>query len=149
MTGLCLFICGGVATIGIVSIPPSSLIARLNMILFPALLILGGALFMVRGYSLNENSLIVHRLGWLTRVRLTSPISAVHDPSALEGSLRVAGNGGLFAFSGLFHNKKLGSYRVFGTDPKCAVILRFDQRVIVVTPHHPEAFVEAIMRGRR
>ena len=47
----------------------------------------------------------------------------------------------MFCFAGNFRNKKLGSYRVFATDPKLAVILRFNSRVVVITPENPEDFI--------
>ncbi len=52
----------------------------------------------------------------------------------MKGSIRTFGNGGLFCFSGRFRNRKLGSYRAFATDPKLAVVLRFPDKIVVVTP---------------
>jgi hypothetical protein len=54
------------------------------------------------------------------------------------------GNGGFFAFTGYFRNKELGAYRAFMTDRRLAVVLRFPDRVIVVSPDRPEDFVSAI-----
>ena len=70
--------------------------------------------------------------------------SAEADPVALKGSIRLAGNGGLFAFCGWFRNSKLGVYRAFCTDLAHAVVLRFPDRTVVVTPDQPDKFVAAI-----
>jgi hypothetical protein len=62
----------------------------------------------------------------------------------MDRSIRISGNGGLFVFCGLFRNSKLGVYRAFCTDASHAVVLRFPDRTIVVTPAQPEKFVNAI-----
>ena len=112
--------------------------------LLPLLFVAGTAPFMVRGYSVTNGALIIHRLGWDFRIELDSLISIDADPAALNGSIRLAGNGGLFAFCGWFRNRKLGVYRAFCTDTAHAVVLRFPDRTVVVTPDQPEKFVAAI-----
>ena len=117
--------------------------------LLPFVIILGAALFTVRGYTIERDSILVHRLLWATRVSRIGLKSAVHDPSLLSGGIRLFGNGGFYSFSGLFRNKHLGTYRAFITDPARAVILRYaDDKVIVMSPSDPERFVSAIMGGR-
>ncbi|MDB6124627.1 MAG: hypothetical protein JWQ71_3620 [Pedosphaera sp.] len=146
MTAVAVAICVGVGLIGLVSLPENHPIARWNMVAIPLLILLGGACFMVRGYSLGDGQLIIHRLGWTCRLDLASLKSAAYDPSAMEKSIRIAGNGGLFAFCGQFRNQKLGNYRVFGTDVRRSVVLRFLDRVVVVTPDAPERFVAEITK---
>ena len=68
------------------------------------------------------------------------------DPEAMNRSIRLFGNGGLFCFAGQFRNKKLGRYRAYATDPKLAVILRFTDKVVVVTPGSPDRFVAQLSR---
>ena len=70
--------------------------------------------------------------------------SARFDPSAMCGSVRTCGNGGLFSFTGWYWNRKIGKYRAFITDPAKAVVLVFANRRIVVTPDRPEDFVRAL-----
>ncbi|VGO17923.1 hypothetical protein PDESU_06525 [Pontiella desulfatans] len=65
----------------------------------------------------------------------------------MKGSIRLCGNGGLFSFTGLYRNKKLGNYRVFVNDLNRAVVLRFSKRTTVVTPDDPAAFVERVKQG--
>ena len=67
--------------------------------------------------------------------------SAEVDTEAMSKSIRTFGNGGLFCFAGIFNNNRLGSYRAFATDPKRAVVLRFSDRTVVVTPDQPDDFV--------
>ncbi len=105
-------------------------------------------IYTVRGYELAGGELLIHRLLWPTRVSLDGLRSVELDPEALQGSLRLFGNGGLFSFSGWFRNKSLGVYRAYVTDHRRAVILTWDERRIVVSPEPPERFVEALRRRR-
>jgi hypothetical protein len=148
MTTLCFVICLGVALIGVISLPEALPFVRFSATAVPLLILVGGAFFAVRGYTLDHGKLIIHRLGWSSRLDLGSLDSAVADPAAMAGSLRIAGNGGLFAFSGWFWSRKLGKYRAFGTDPRRSVILRFPDRTVVVTPDAPERLVEEITKGK-
>jgi hypothetical protein len=114
----------------------------------PLLVLFGGAPFMVRGYSISDRTLVIHRLGWTTRFDLSSFASATADPEALKNSIRLFGNGGLFVIAGWFTNRRLGRYRAFATDPNRAVALKFLDRVVVVTPDDPARFVREIMRRK-
>lgn len=146
MTTLALAIGLGIPLIGLFSFPAKLLVLRWFLIAIPLLLLIASSFFAVRGYTLAERELIIHRPGWETRFDLTSLVSATFDPPALSGTIRLAGNGGLFAFCGLFRNRKLGNFRLFGTDLHRAVILKFTDKVVVVTPDNPEKFTAEISR---
>jgi PH (Pleckstrin Homology) domain-containing protein len=100
--------------------------------------------FMIRGYSVSSDALLVHRLFWATRLPLTGLDSAQVEPEAMRRSIRLFGNGGLFSFSGWFRNRELGTYRAFVTDPSRAVVLHFPKRTVVVSPSAPDEFVRAL-----
>jgi hypothetical protein len=102
--------------------------------------------FIIRGYRLTADTLLIQRLGWNTKIDLKGLQSAQADPEAMAKSVRPFGNGGLFCFAGLYSNRKLGSYRAFVTDFKKSVILKFTHRTIVVTPDEPERFVTEIKK---
>ncbi len=108
----------------------------------PAAILLGALLFVVRGYEFDEGGLYVERLLWRTPLGLSGPVRAWHDPSAMRRSIRLFGNGGLFSVTGIFRNAALGSYRAFVTDPKKAVVLKYESRVVVVSPADPRALLE-------
>lgn len=130
---------------GAIALARNALLAGMLMIVIPAVTLLGALPFMVRGYVLNEQSIVVERLGWKTVLPLQGLQSVSGNAEAMHGSLRVLGNGGLFSFSGEFWNRKLGRYRALATDPDRAVVLRYPKRVVVITPHDPQQF---IMRAR-
>ena len=95
----------------------------------------------VRGYTLTEDAITVQHGLWNTRLPLEGLRSVTGDVDAMRGSIRVFGNGGLFAITGRFWNGKLGWYRAFATDPSRAVVLRYAKRTIVITPHDPQHFI--------
>ena len=117
---------------------------RAFAIYLPLIILLGAALFVIRGYELTSTELRVQRLLWLTTISLSGLERAWHDPNAMAWSLRLFGNGGLFSISGLFRNRTLGNYRAFATYPKRAVVLAFAGRKIVVTPENPEMFLREL-----
>jgi len=110
------------------------------LFVLPVAILLISALFMIRGYTISNNILYIQRLGWKTALDLAGLESAEADPKAMKGSIRTFGNGGLFCFAGKFRNKRLGSYRAFATDPNLAVVLKFPDKVVVVTPKSPTTF---------
>jgi hypothetical protein len=119
--------------------PP--LLVVILLIAAPPLLVAPTYAGRVRGYTLTEDAIIVRRGMWNTRLPLAGLRSVAGDVDALRGSVRVFGNGGLFSITGRYWNRKLGWYRAFATDPSRAVILRYDDRRIVITPHDPQQFI--------
>jgi hypothetical protein len=107
----------------------------------PLAILLVALCFLVRGYELDGTGLYVERLLWRTRIELGGLTRAWHDPSAMRRSLRLIGNGGLYAVTGIFQNRTLGRYRAFVTDPKLAVVLRYESRTIVLSPAYPDALL--------
>ncbi len=112
--------------------------------LLPAAIVCGAALFVIRGYTVTSEAILVHRLFWTTRLPLADLQSAKFEPDAIRWSIRTFGNGGLFSFTGYYWNKTLGAYRAFVTDPRRTVVLRFPKRTVVISPAAPERFVHEI-----
>ncbi len=147
LTGLTLF-----STLILVGIPIFSFLNHLTdtrwttfvLVILPLGIYVGALLFLIRGYILRDHSLLVKRLLWNNHIDLSALRSIEANPAAMSKSIRTFGNGGLFSFSGRFRNKLLGPYRAFATKPKNAVILKFNDRVIVVSPDQPQRFVEEV-----
>lgn len=101
--------------------------------------------FGVRGYSVADGQILVHRLSWATRFDVENLRSVEMSPGVMTGSLRSFGNGGFFGVYGRFRNAVLGSYRAYATSGDNAVVLQVKGTgTIVVTPDAPAAFVETI-----
>ena len=138
----------GIAMIGIKVIAPLALVWGLVTTALALLPLAVAALFSIRGYVLTSDNLSIQRLGWHTRLPLATLLSVEVDPEATSGSVRVFGNGGMFCFAGTFANDRLGSYRAFGTDRGRAVVLKFSERTVVITPGDPQAFAAKITELR-
>ncbi|RMH49889.1 MAG: hypothetical protein D6685_18690 [Bacteroidetes bacterium] len=108
-------------------------------------IVVASAAFAVRGYRLEDGILYILRPGWSTRIDLSGLTHVVIAPEVMRWSLRLFGNGGLFSYTGLFHNRRLGTYRAYVTDQRRTVVLHFrDARPVVLSPDDPEAFVHAL-----
>jgi hypothetical protein len=103
-------------------------------------------LFTVRGYEIASDALLVRRLLWSTGIPLAGLRSIALEPKLPRATVRLWGNGGLFSFSGLFWNRPLGRFRMCATDLSKAVVLRFHDRIWVVTPDRPEEFIQHLTR---
>jgi len=113
--------------------------------LIPLVIGVFAALSCVRGYEIVGDTLFVIRPGWVSTISLAEFISVACDPLAMAGSIRTFGNGGLFSFTGLFWNRALGSYRAYVTDQEKCVVIKFRNRVVVVSPDSPEQFAQAVL----
>lgn len=110
-------------------------------LVFPATLILS-LLFAVTGYAVDAGGLYIQRPLWRTRLPLDGLSRFWLEPTACKGSLRIFGNGGLYSFTGLYWSRKLGRFRLYATDFAQSVVLVLPDRVVVVTPATPRAFVD-------
>jgi hypothetical protein len=108
----------------------------------PLGMVVGSALFTIRGYTVTADSILVKRLFWDTRVPVADLQSVHFEPEVMRRSIRTFGNGGLFSFSGFYWNKHLGRYRAFVTDLRLTVVLRLPKRTVVISPETPEKFVK-------
>lgn len=111
----------------------------------PLTFALGSALFMVRGFELSKDALLVKRLFWSTRLPLADLVTAECDPAAMRQSIRTLGNGGFYSYTGYYRNKALGSYRAYVTDLDRVVVLRFTDRRVVISPHDPARFLRELL----
>ncbi|KEF41615.1 MAG: hypothetical protein ER33_10630 [Cyanobium sp. CACIAM 14] len=112
----------------------------------PLVVLVGALLFIVSGYRVDANALLIDRLLTTTHLPLAGLERVWAEPSVCRGSLRIFGNGGLFCFCGWFYNPRLGRYRLFATDWRKAVVLQFTDHVAVVSPASPQAFVDHLHR---
>ena len=153
--GKALHICSGILIVlAIASIVASNhlrafispaFLAPFTLWLLPGI-VLGCLPFMIRGYAITDDSILIRRLFWTTRLDRSGLKSAESIPIAMKGSLRTCGNGGVFSFTGWYWNKSLGFYRAFVTDLNRTVVLRFGTRTVVVSPDDPEGFADALNR---
>ena len=102
--------------------------------------------FMIRGYTITPDAILIRRLFWTTRLSRDGFRSAEVIPRVMATSLRTCGNGGGFSFTGWYWNKSFGTFRAFVTDLNRTVVLRFEKRTVVISPGDPEGFVAELSR---
>ncbi|HET6527594.1 MAG TPA: PH domain-containing protein [Balneolaceae bacterium] len=98
----------------------------------------------VRGYTISETELLIRRLGWANRIKLSDIDDIRYEPNIMKGSIRIWGIGGLFGFIGYFRNSRLGNYKAYSTSNKHSVVLDVNGKKIVVSPDSPSEFIEAV-----
>ncbi len=148
MTLLSTILLLGMAAVGVSERPAGQVVWNLVMIVIPLVMLVTAVFFMIRGYLLYADTLYVRRLGWYSKIPLAGLQHVVFDPEVTSKMSRRFGNGGMFCFAGYYKSKKIGPVRVFATDLRRPVVLRFADRSIIVTPDDPVAFVEKIKQLR-
>jgi|HubBroStandDraft_1064217.scaffolds.fasta_scaffold398979_1 PH (Pleckstrin Homology) domain-containing protein len=65
------------------------------------------------------------------------------DPEVLRRAMRRFDGGRLGSIRGQFWSKRLGNFEAFLTDTENAVVLRWPDKVVAVSPADPEFFIHA------
>ena len=100
----------------------------------------------VRGYRLVGNELRVERAVFPVRFPLDHLTEVVADRAAMRWALKIGGNHSLGVMAGRYRSKHLGSFRAYLTDPERAVVLRWPDRCLVISPRQPTWFIEAVRK---
>ena len=111
------------------------------VVLSPAIVLVFAVSRAVRGYELTETQLRVRRLAGGTTISLATLRSVEGQSDAMEKSVCLLANCGLFSFDGVYWSRALKLHRVMATDPSRAVVLRLAGRALIVTPHDPQQFI--------
>lgn len=98
----------------------------------------------VRRYRLVHGDLLVEFQFRTLSIPLAGMVGATADPEAMSRAWKVFGNEGLGAISGRFRSKRLGKFRAYLSDVEHAVVLRWPDRCVVVSPDKPSHFIEAV-----
>ncbi len=138
----------GVAAINLVivfKVLPSSTpqAARIMVPLAPlgALVVVLPVFFLERArtsqFRIEENCLVLAR----KRFPLKGLVSVDRDPEILKRAVRIMGNGGLGSIRGRYWSKRVGKFYAFMTDSDHAVVLRWPDKVVAVSPADTEFFI--------
>ena len=141
--GMCL----GTAVMTYFLAPSIAILYRIAATGLPLVLVAGCVPFVIRGYVITGDAILIRRLFWTTRLERAGLMSAEALPNVMRKSIRTCGNGGGFSITGWYWSKPLGFYRAFVTDLNRTVVLRFQRRTVVVSPEDPEEFVRDLALG--
>ena len=72
------------------------------------------------------------------------------DEDKLPFTLRLFGNGGVFAGTGIFWNKRWGVFRIYttSTDVRKMVLVDTDKHRVLISPADPKKFIRAAEGGK-
>ncbi len=109
----------------------------------------GIARFAPWDYMVRSDAIVVGRLGsplvisyqGIREVRRT-------DPQEIGFAWRVFGSAGFLGWFGLFRSRRLGEFRACATNQRDLVLItKTNGAKIVISPHLPDAFLEAVRRN--
>jgi hypothetical protein len=90
-------------------------------------------------FRIEDNVLVLGK----KRYPLQGLVDVTKDPEVLRRAIRKFGNGGIGSIRGKFWSKRLGSFEAFLTGTENAVLLRWPDRVVAVSPADPEFFIHS------
>jgi hypothetical protein len=88
-------------------------------------------------FRIEENCLVLGR----KRFPLEGLVAAGRDPDIMRWAVKKCGNGGLGSIRGRFWSKRVGSFYAFLTGTENAVVLRWPDKVVAVSPADTEFFI--------
>jgi hypothetical protein len=94
----------------------------------------------ITGFRLEEDCLVLGR----KRYPLEGLVGIARDPEILRWAFRLCGNGGLGSIRGRYWSRRVGKFYAFLTDPEKAVVLRWPDKTVVVSPEDPEFFIYSV-----
>ena len=90
MTGLAVFTLVGIALIGAITGPRNTIMWILGMRVMPVIILVIASFFIIRGYVLTGDTLVIRRPGWSSTVHLNGLVSVEADPKAMANSIRLS-----------------------------------------------------------
>jgi hypothetical protein len=148
LTALSLLVVVALVAVALLAIPRLGPIGTTMVVSVAAVAVVTTLLRQIRGYQVTPEAMHVLHLGWRSRVDLTGLQSVEVDPEAMHNAHMTFGGGSFGSFFRSFQNDRLGHFLAFATDRDRAVVLRFVEHTVVVTPADPEALA-ADLHGRR
>jgi hypothetical protein len=100
----------------------------------------------IQGYRVAGDELRIKLPLRAVRFPLAGLQSVTPDREALRGARKIMGNDGLRAITGRFRSKRLGRFHAYVTDTEHAVVLRWSDRCLVISPHQPSLFVDTVRK---
>jgi hypothetical protein len=100
----------------------------------------------IQRYRLVGMELQIERRFGTARFSLEGLQQALPDREALRGARTIKANAGLRAISGRFRSKRLGRFHAYVTDAEHAVVLRWPDRCVVISPEQHSFFIETVRK---
>ena len=91
----------------------------------------------VARFAIRDNCLVLGGKSY----PLLGLVEVARDPEVMRGAIKIVGNGGLGAVRGRYRSKRIGTFHAFLSSTENAVVLRWTDRVVAVSPADPEFFI--------
>jgi hypothetical protein len=91
----------------------------------------------VSRFRIDENCLVLGK----KRFPLQGAVEVRRDPDAMKWAIKLFANGGLGSLRGSFRSRRLGKFYAFMTGTENAVVVRWPDKTVVVSPADPEFFI--------
>jgi len=113
-------------------------------LVLPLFLLGLGVAFMVTGYSIDSEGIVIHRIFWRRRI-LRSEISGVSVPSVLDKRGKgIWGIWGFCGYSGLSYSSTRGFHIVAASGSANRVFISRNHGMpFIISPSDPDAFIRA------
>jgi len=100
-------------------------------------------LYAPTAFEISDSRLIVYRNYGKIEFNHITGCRAIEKK--VPFTLRLWGNGGVFAGTGIFWNKLYGVFRMYITHAKQSefVVVETDQQIIIISPENPKMFIES------
>jgi len=100
-------------------------------------------LYAPTAYEISDSRLIVYR-NYGKREFLNVPNCRLIEEK-LPFTIRLWGNGGVFAGTGIFWNKLYGVFRMYITHAKQSefLVVETERQIIIISPENPKMFIES------
>ncbi len=100
-------------------------------------------LYAPTAFEISGNRLIVYRNYGKIEFNHITDCRAIDKK--VPFTIRLLGNGGVFAGTGIFWNKLYGVFRMYITHAKQSefVVVETDQQIIIISPENPKIFIES------
>jgi len=109
------------------------------------LILLVTYLVSTREYAIGNGKLVVRKVLGSASFELRGA-SIGRDALAFKGMARVFGNGGFFAFDGLFYSRRIGFVRSYARNREHGVLVYLaGGNKLVLSPDDPDGFVTAAL----
>ncbi|NIS08167.1 MAG: hypothetical protein GWO07_05265 [Candidatus Dadabacteria bacterium] len=99
-------------------------------------------LYAPRAFEISDSKLIVYRN--YGEIEFSNVTACRYIEDKVPFTLRLWGNGGVFAGTGIFWNSRFGVFRMYVTNAKQKefVLVETEDRIIIISPENPEEFIE-------
>lgn len=102
----------------------------------------------IRGYTITSDSILINHPGWTTKLDLKKLSSASRVPVGAYAGIGLFGVWGAYSVTGIAYSSTYGLHRRYLTNRWNSVVLKFGDKVVLVSPDNPDEFI-GLLQGSK